>query len=708
MGMRDIDAFFNPASIAVIGVSENPAKLGTVIFRRLLESVKLGKLKAEVYPVNPRLRELDGVRVYSSVSEINGGIDLAVVAIPAQFVPSVIRDFGKKVKTAIVISGGFAESGRRELDEELRRAIKETGVRVLGPNTIGVLDPYSGVNTFFLPRVKTLVDGREAENLPEPFPGNVAIIFQSGALSEMLMDFLYANRVGVRAVACVGNQVDVKIEDFMRYFAEDDLAEVIAVYLEGVEDGRSFLNAAAEASEKKPVVILKAGKTETGRRAAYTHTASIVGNIDVYRGAFKQAGVIEVDSIGEMVDVVKLFSMQKPARGKRLLILTNAGGLAVLSADLAFLKGLVVPELPEGVKKELERLKEEKTIIPIVVVHNPLDLTAQASSEAFEKAYRILASSKLFDLHLLMPSHQPPPVDDTVIDRLAGIALKSGAVVTACELGESEWARIFRKKFDEYGIPAYSELRRAIEALSKFVQYKRIKRGRFPPPLSKNKLEFRNEAGGRPLYWEEALDILREYDINTPRMRIVSDEREAVEAVEELGLPVVLKIYSDEVAHKTDVGGVLVNLRNKEEVLRGYRILRERVREIGVGWRGILIQEMVEGVEILLGSTWDRVFGPTVSVGVGGIYTEILRDFSVRVAPIDFREAEKMLEELRLRRLLEGFRGMPSVDKEALAKLISRFSKIIYENPSLKQFEINPLIASGRRFFAVDVRGFVS
>ena len=191
-------------------------------------------------------------------------------------------------------------------------------------------------------------------------------------------------------------------------------------------------------------------------------------------------------------------------------------------------------------------------------------------------------------------------------------------------------------------------------------------------------------------------------------MRIVSDEREAVEAVEELGLPVVLKIYSDEVAHKTDVGGVLVNLRNKEEVLRGYRILRERVREIGVGWRGILIQEMVEGVEILLGSTWDRVFGPTVSVGVGGIYTEILRDFSVRVAPIDFREAEKMLEELRLRRLLEGFRGMPSVDKEALAKLISRFSKIIYENPSLKQFEINPLIASGRRFFAVDVRGFVS
>lgn len=705
--MESLRFFFNPRSIAVVGVSRDPSKLGSVIYRRLMENRASGILEAEIYPVNPRLRELEGVKVYPRVSEIEGDVELVVIAVPAEFVPEVLRDSGRKgARAAIIISGGFAESGRDDLNLELERAVKESGVRALGPNTLGVLDPYSGVDTFFLPRFKPISRGGEAENLPEPVKGNVAVISQSGALSEILMDCLKASGVGVRAIACVGNQVDVKVEEFLRYFAEDELTKVIAIYLEGVRDGRRFMEAAADAARRKPVVILKAGKTEVAGKAAYTHTASMVGNIHVYRGAFKQAGVIEVMDMEEMVDVVKAFSMRGPARGNRLLILTNAGGLAVLSSDMAPLYGLTVPKLTEDLKERLEELRRKGVVAPIVVFQNPLDLTAQATSETFEQVYRILASSNLFDLHLIMPSHQPPTIDDTVIERLARVASESDAAVAVSELGESEWSRLIREGFDGKGIPAYPELSRAIRALARLTHYRKPRRARFDHPSSSNRFEWLNGLDG-PLKPEDAVKLLGEYGVNVPRSRLARSEEEAVKAAEELGFPVVLKLVSREVAHKTDVGGVLVGLKKRDEVAEGYRVLKRKVEELGVTWEGVLIQEMIRGVEVLLGSSWDEVFGPTVSVGVGGIFTEAMRDFSVRVAPIEPWEAEEMLGELRLKKLLEGFRGMPRVDVRALAEIISRFSRITFENPSIKQLEINPLMVAGERAVAVDVRGWV-
>lgn len=700
---------FNPVSIAVIGVSQNPSKIGSIIYHRLVKNKSLGVLKAEIYPVNPNISSLNGVKVYPSISEIQDNVDLVVIAIPAEFVPEAVREAGEKnVKIAIVVSGGFAESGRKDLDEKLRKAIRETGIRIIGPNTLGILDPYSGVDTFFLPRYKPLSDGKMVESLPEATPGNVAVISQSGALSEIIMDCLKTSGVGIRSIVCVGNQVDLGVEDFLRYFSHDPLTKVIALYLEGVTDGRRFLNALLEASSQKPVVILKAGKTEVASRAAYTHTASMVGSIEVYRGAFKQAGVIEVEDMEEMVDVVKAFSLSKPAKSNKLFILTNAGGLAVISSDLALHYGLTIPNMPEEVFRKLHELKMKKVIDPIVVLQNPLDLTAQGTSETFEEVFRMVASSGFFDLYLLMPSHQPPAVDDTVIDRLFKVHREYDCITVACEHGESEWSKYMREKFDRLNIPAYPDVRRALRALSALARYRKPQKRSYEINLEANKIRWLDDLKDGLLCLEDAIKLLNHYGLSTPKTLRILNEEDLAHVSRELSFPLVMKIYSRNIIHKSDIGGVIVGLRTYSELRESYERMKKKISELGLEWEGVIIQEMVKGVELLLGSSHDRVFGPTITLGVGGVFTEVLRDFSVRIAPITVDDALEMINELKSKKILEGFRDLPSVNITELARIISIFSRIISENPSIKQLEINPLIASGSMFAAVDIRGFIS
>ncbi|MEM3742092.1 MAG: acetate--CoA ligase family protein [Nitrososphaerota archaeon] len=700
---------FDPASIAVIGVSQNPSKIGSIIYHRLINNKNLGILKAEVYPVNPKISSLNGVKVYPTISKIQDDVDLAVIAVPAEGVPEVVREAGgKNVKVAIIISGGFAESGRKDLDEKLRKAIQEAGIRVVGPNTIGILDPYSGVDTFFLPRFKPLSNGKMAESLPEVQPGNVAVISQSGALSEIIMDCLKVSGIGIRSIVCVGNQVDLTVEDFLRYFSRDPLTKVIALYLEGVSDGRRFLNALIEASTEKPVVVLKAGKTEVAGRAAYTHTASMVGSIEVYRGAFKQARVIEVEDMEEMIDIVKAFSIMKPAKGNRLFILTNAGGLAVISSDLALRYGLTIPNIPEEVYRNLDELRMKKIIDPIVVLQNPLDLTAQGTSETFEKVFRVVAASGFFDLYLLMPSHQPPTVDDTVIDKLFKVCKEHDCVAVVCEHGESEWSKYIRERFDQLGIPAYPDVRRALRALSALATHRRPANRLFEKTLNVNKIAWLDDLEDGPLDLENAVKLLNHYDLSTPKTLKISSEDELEYVSRELSFPLVMKIYSRKITHKTDIGGVVVGLKTYDELRESYNRLRKKISEMGIEWEGVIIQEMVKGVELLLGSSHDPVFGPTITFGIGGVLTEVLRDFSVRIAPVTLDDALEMINELRTKKVLEGFRDLPPVNLTELAWTISKFSRITWENPSIKQLEINPLIASGNRFEAVDVRGLIT
>lgn len=706
--MEHLAFLFRPRSIAVVGVSRDASKLGSIIYHKLSAKKSSGTLRAEVYPVNPRIRELDGVKVYPRVSEIEGEVDMVVIAIPAESVVDVAWEAARKgAKVSVIVSGGFAEVGRKDLEDELRRIVEETGMRILGPNTLGVIDTLSGVDTFFLPSRKPLSDGRMAESLSDVSAGNVAVISQSGALSEVLMDCLWAGGVGIRAVVCVGNQVDLSTEDFIRYFAEDEATRVIAIYLEGVRDGRKLLNALLEASRRKPVVVIKAGKTEVAGKAAYTHTASMVGDIMVYRGAFKQAGVIEVEDMEEMADVVKAFSMMRPVNGNKLFVLTNAGGLAVLSSDLAIKYGLSLPDLPEGVRRELEESRARGVIPQIASIQNPMDLTAQGTSETFEQVFRTVALSGYYDLFLVMPTHQPPALDDTVIHRVSKIAREHGIPMVACEHGETEWSRIIREGFDRLGIPSYPDVRRAVRALSALASYRRPTSRPVNYPYPEDRLEWVGRLPNGPLQAEQASRILEEYGIETPRTLRILEEQELEEAFERISPPIVLKIVSRRITHKTDVGGVVVGLRSVEEALSSYRALRRKVEELGLEWEGLLLQEMVRGVELIFGSSWDKIFGPVVSVGIGGVFTEILKDISVRVAPVDPEQAEEMLGELKMRKIIDGYRGLPKVDVKVLAEKISTFSRIIFENPSIKQFEINPVIAAGDRLVAVDARGLI-
>jgi len=707
--VSELRYLFNPDSIAVVGVSQNPSKIGSVIYQRLMKNKTQGILKAEIYPVNPNIKSINGVKVYSSISDIPDDVDLVVIAIPAAAVPDVVREAGEnRAKVAVIISGGFAESGRIDLDEQLRKAIHDTGIRVVGPNTIGVSDPYSGVDTFFLPRFKQLSNGKYAESLPEISPGNIAVISQSGALSEVIMDCLKVSGIGVRAIVCVGNQVDLTVEDFLEYFSNDPLTEVIAIYLEGVKDGRKFLNALIQASINKKVVILKAGKTEVAGRTAYTHTASMVGSIEVYRGAFKQAGVIEVEDMEEMVDVVKALSMMKIARGNKLFVLTNAGGLAVLSSDLAPRYGLTIPNIPEELMKKLEELKNKKIIDPIVFLQNPLDLTAQGTCQTFEEVFRVVASSGYYDLYLLMPSHQPPSVDDTVIDRLFKVYREYDCSVVVCEHGESEWSKYIRERFDQLGIPSYPDVRRALRALSALATYRKPRNKIFEKTRETNRITWLHDLEEGPLSFEDAVKILNNYGLETPKTLRVLNEEELQYVVEELSFPLVMKIYSTKISHKSDIGGVIVGLKTQNDLIEAYKMLKKKVEDLKIEWEGVQIQQMVKGVELILGSSYDAVFGPTVTFGIGGIFTEVLRDFSVRIAPIDSNDALEMINELKMKKVLKGFRDLQPVNIEKLAEIISKFSKILWENPSIKQLEINPLIASGDRFTAVDIRGIIS
>ncbi|MEM4401166.1 MAG: acetate--CoA ligase family protein [Candidatus Caldarchaeum sp.] len=696
--MSGLDFFFNPGSVAVAGVSRDESKIGRVIYDRLLENKRAGLLQADLYPVGASGGEIRGARVYRSLDEIGSGIDLVVVAVPAAAVPDLIVDAGRcGVRAAVVVSGGFSEAGNHMLDRRLREAVAVSGVRVLGPNTVGVLDPYTGVETFFTKPVKPFSDGKYARTITYPPQGGVALISQSGALAYFIIDSLGERNAGLRAAACVGNQVDVNIAELVGYFAEDRLTKVVAVYVEGLDDGREFLNEVLRARRAgKQVVVLKAGRTAAGGRAAYTHTASMVGEWDVYYGAFRQAGAVVVDNVRELVDVAFTASLQRPPKNRKAFVLSNAGGFSVMASDLAAIGGLELPHLPEDAVARLEHLKQSGILPAIVVPSNPLDLSGSATPQAFEEAYKALSGE--FGIHLLMPFHLPPAMDDTVVERLSNLAAASGATVVACDAGGSEWALRMRRLFVERGVPALSSVEDAVRALCLYSQAYTPSRSGFPPAQLR-------EGEVSPIPRAQLHELLERYGLETAGEKVVFDEAEAVEAAERIGFPVVMKVASYRLPHKTDVGGVVVGVDTAEAVVKTFERLSSLAHRLGVGDEGVVVQETVKGVELLLGAKTDRVFGPVVTVGVGGVFTELVRDFITFVSPVDEEEAGMMLAMLRSSRLLAGFRNLPPADPHHLTRAIASFSRILYENPSIHQLEINPLMVLGSIIKAVDFRG---
>jgi len=474
---EQVRSFFEPSSIAVVGASRHVNKAGHVIFKNLADNKRRGLLKAELYAVNPKARSILGYDCYPSLRKIPGPVELVVIVVPAKFVPDVMRDAAKKdARAAIIISSGFGEVGNHELEEEVVRISRDAGIRILGPNCLGVFDPYTGVDTLFLPETKVLKTGEEFVATPRPIPGNVAFLSQSGAFGAAALDYMTGTRLGLSKFVSFGNRCDVDEADMLEFLKEDEKTKVILMYIEGVKNGRRFIDVAKRVAREKPIVALKAGRTGAGARAAKSHTGSIAGVDEVYEAAFAQCGIIRVRTMEQFFDAGRALLMQPPAKGPNVAIITDAGGPGIMAVDECELRGLKVPELSEDTKAKLRKLIEEGKIPPFAAIGNPIDLTGSATAEMFEEALRVVLADP--DIHgvIIMGLHHVPALSEDYVDRLAELvkSADAGKPVVACDIGETEMAIYIRRKFDKLGIPAFESPEDAAMAMAALVAYGRF------------------------------------------------------------------------------------------------------------------------------------------------------------------------------------------------------------------------------------------
>jgi acyl-CoA synthetase (NDP forming) len=468
----ELRAFFDPRSVAVIGASPIAHKVGNIIVHNLIENKERGLLKAELFPINPGYKTILGQECYPSLRELPRDVETLVVVIPAAGVPRVIEEgASKNAKAAIVISSGFREVGNTELDERLVKAGAETGIRIIGPNCLGIYDPYSGMDTLFLPEVKLLSSGREVVATPRPLPGYISLVSQSGGFGAAALDYMAGNMMGVRTFVSLGNRCDVDEHELLDYFQQDEKTRVVLLYMEGLRSGREFLNAARQFTKSKPIVALKSGRTEAGARAAASHTAALAGVDKIYDAAFAQSGVVRAQTLEEFFDMSRALQLQKPSLGNRISIVTNAGGPGIIAADTCIESGLRVDRLSEATLGKLEAMKAKGELLQIMTGANPIDLSGQGTSEMFAKVLRVLMDAPEVDGVIVMAFHQAPPILDDAVQAIAETHKGYLKPILACDVGGTEMAEEFRARFEKYGIPAYETPERAARAMYALARY---------------------------------------------------------------------------------------------------------------------------------------------------------------------------------------------------------------------------------------------
>ena len=701
--LRGIESFFDPGSVAVAGVSTDPDKMGSIIFANMLANRKKGLLRAKVYALNPTHDRIGDEPCYRSMGALPETPELLIVAVPESMTLPLIREAGRAgVKAAVMVTSGYAEAGKGEVESAIGGEAARHGMRILGPNTIGLVDTRTGVDSLFLRPTKRLPDGSEVASLLSPLKGDIAIITQSGHLGETISEELASNGVGIRALVGTGNQLDVSVEDVMEYFADDHDTRVMAVYIEGIREGRRFMQVARHASGRRPVVVFKVGKTDVGARAALTHTASMVGDYEVYRAAFRQSGLIEAGTIQELVDYSVALSMLPRAAGDRLVIVTNAGGVGAIAADEARRLGLRVDQLGEGAKRKLRSVFAGEAFASNASFANPVDLTASVTTEQLVRATKAVLALDECDAVIVMPTHQTPAIGYDVAQRVADATSRVKPLI-ACVTGKAELAGRIHREFIARGIPSFPTPERAVRALAAAVSYAKVEGGAKPALPRRRRQAVRLGRGG-PMDASEVSRLLRAYGIEEPRSVIVRSSKD-LGAVRKLDFPVACKLLSEGLVHKSDAGGVVLNVRDEGGARGAFARFKRTAERKGVHLRGMLVQEMVGGsTELILGGTRDATFGPVVVLGLGGIFTEVLRDFGLAVAPVSPEEARDTLLRGRVGKILAGYRGGARVDPGRLAEVVSSFSRIMAENPRIGQMEVNPLMAKGDKILAADAR----
>ena len=660
-----------PRALAVFG-SAAPGKIANILIHRAIEG-GMGK----IYAVNPKGLGVENVAGFRSLAEIGAPVDLAVIAAPAEAVSGILEDCGiAGVKSAVIISSGFSEVGNLETEKEIKAVAQKHGIRFVGPNCAGIVNTHSGL-------IATIES--------TPVKGSMAVVSQSGAIGGAFMAMSAEQKLGISKFLSFGNGADLTIIDFLNYLKDDDETSVIAMYLESVENGRLFMETLCKVTKKKPVVVVKSGRTSTGQRAAKSHTGSMAGSDVIFDAAIRQCGVIRADSLAEMFDICRGFSTLPPMKDRKLLIVTNSGGPGVMATDIAETATLFANETSEALRGRLSAFFK-----PFAGLKNPIDLTVEGTGEEYEKA--IACGLDEYDaavaLYIGTPYLKALPVAKGVVNA----AKQCGKPVTAVFMVGSDIEET-HQYLRENGIPEYDSGENAVKTLAKMADYEAI-RSSYLVKESGARPEFGFDG---PLLEPDCMKLLSESGVPVPPYRFVSKEEEVAKACAEIGYPVVMKVVSPQIIHKSDVGGVRLNLCDEAEAAEAFHHMQQIAR--GRDFRGVMIYPMLKsGCEVILGLTIDAQFGPVVAVGMGGIYTEVIKDIAFRIAPIDKEQARQTIEGLRSAAIFRGIRGQRPCDVEALADMTAKFSQLPFLYPDIVEADINPAYLYEAGVIAADVR----
>jgi acetyltransferase len=696
-----LDPVFQPRCVAVIGATDREGSVG----RATLVNLNNASFRGKIYPVNPHRSQIFGLRSYATVREIPDPLDLAVILTPAATVPGIVGEcIDAGVKAAVVISAGFKEHGTagQALEAEIAYRLRHARLRLIGPNCLGVMNPLIGLNATFAQTIAR--------------PGNVAFLSQSGALLTAILDWSLREEVGFSAFVSTGSMLDVGWGDLIDYFGNDPQTQSILIYMESVGDARSFLSAAREVAMSKPIIVIKAGRSEAASKAATSHTGALTGSDEVFDAALRRCGVLRVQSISDIFYMAEVLSKQPRPRGPRLVIVTNAGGPAVLATDALIEEGAQLALLSDSSRQALD------SFLPSHWSHgNPIDVLGDADPERYARAIEIAIKDPQNDglLAILAPQGMTDPAG--VAERLKPYASGHGKPLLASWMGGRHVAA-GEAILNASGIPTFAYPDTAARAFVYMWRYSYRLRGLYETPFIADNpsaaKERRAKAGqlidsvlgqGRTLLTEvESKQILALYDIPTTTTKVARDAEEALELASEIGLPVVLKLHSHTITHKTDVGGVKLNLTSPDAVRKAYgEIESSATSRAGAGsFEGVTVQPMVrlDGYELILGSSVDSQFGPVLLFGSGGQLVEVYRDRALDLPPLNTTLAQRLMEQTKIHGALKGIRGRKPVNIEALEGVLVRFSYIPVELPRIKEIDINPLMASPEGLLALDAR----
>jgi acetyltransferase len=696
-----LEAIFEPQSVAVVGASPDPSRLGHQVLRNILQH----GYKGHIYPIHPKASSVLEFPAYPSVLDVPDPIDLAVIVIPTKFVIPVVKECGEKgIKGLIVITAGFKEVGveGKKLEQELLATVKHYGMRMVGPNCLGVIDTISRLNASFAALM--------------PNDGQIAFMSQSGALCTAILDWSKNQGIGFSRFVSLGNKADVDEVALLKAWNDDPHSKVILAYLEGISDGQGFMEAARQITRNTPVIAIKSGVTEAGTRAASSHTGSLTGSESAYEAAFAQSGIIRARTMGEIFDLATVFAYQPRIKGNHIAIVTNAGGPGIIATDATERSGAI--QMASFTSETIEQLQRD--LPPTANVFNPIDVIGDARSDRYRVAIKAALADPNVDALAVLLTPQAGTDNEEIARSIYELSKDQDKPVVASFMGGYSLGPSL-KILNECRIPNYTFPERAVQALAAMARYNEYCQRpqeefvEFEVDKEKVRQLFADmrKAGRVELGEIEAREVMHAYGMRLPKSKLAQTPDEAAKIASEIGYPVVMKISSPDILHKSDIGGVRVGINDPTAARDSFELIEYRARKYSPDARvwGILVQEMVrKGRELLVGVNRDPQFGPLVAVGMGGVYVEVLRDVALRLAPISKQEVAEQIRSIKTFPLLRGVRGEPTSDIASIEEVVLRVSQLVTDFPEIVEMDINPLVVhnEGEGSIVVDARIILS